>query len=410
MDQSLVVIKLHVNDEIRRFSAPRNASFAQLIHLIRTVMGFAPDCKLGLKYSDAEGDICTVASDPELAEALRNFPTVLNMTLAPPPLASERNIPKNSLVPASEFSSRKNQLEQSFASKVSAPAKAAPFKPAPFKPISEAKIPQKPVLGSSLPPKKPNRALELESQGLALMNTDLQAAHNIFHHQLRISDPSNTQSALFNIACCNSALGKTDSALSFLCRAIDAGFNDWIRLAKEPYLNNLRSMDSFNALAQFLCKEQVLVAEFGADHTGQLINSELHITSHRSNLFTRACKASHDGKPADAIRLIELALLSGFFNYKELMSHPDFAVFANEEHFKKLVNRAATNFNAKFPQSKVELPFPEFASSPVELKEDNHEIFHVKEDVEPREVDVDVAMNMQVLQEMALSEPKGDKK
>jgi len=396
MDQSLVIIKLHVNDEIRRFSAPRNASFAQLIHLIRTVMGFAPDCKLGLKYSDAEGDICTIGSDPELTEALRNFPTVLNMTMSPPPLASERNIPQNSLVPASEFSSRKKLLEQSFASKASAPAKAAPFKP-----ISEARIPQKPVLGSTLPPKKPSRALELESQGLALMNSDLQAAHNIFHHQLRISDPSNTKSALFNIACCNSALGKTDSALSFLCRSIDAGFNDWIRLAKEPFLNNLRSMDSFNALAQFLCKEQVLVAEFGADHTGQLINSELHMTSYRSNLFTRACKASHDGKRSDAIRLIELALLSGFFNYKELMSHPDLAVFANEEHFKKLVNQAATNFNAKFPQSKVDVPFPEFKSSPVELKADNHEIFHVKEDVEPREVDVDVAKNMQVLQEMA---------
>jgi hypothetical protein len=407
MDQSLVVIKLHVNDEIRRFSAPRNASFAQLIHLIRTVMGFAPDCKLGLRYSDAEGDICTVGSDPELAEALRNFPSVLSMTLSPPPLASERNIPQNSLVAPSEFSSRKKLLEQSFASKVAAPAKAAPPKA-----IAQARPAQKPA---AVPAKKTGRDLELEAQGLALMKSDLQAAHNIFHHQLRIADPANTSSALFNIACCNSALGKTDSALSFLCRAIDAGFNDWIRLAKDPFLNNLRSMDSFNALAQYLCKEQVLVAEFG-DHTGQLINSELHLSAIASNLFTRACKASQDGKRSDAIRSLELALLTGFFNYKEMMSHPDLATFANEEHFRKLVNRAATNFNAQFPQAKAELPFPEYQACPVDIKPDDHEVFKVKEDVEPKEVDVDVAKNMKVIQEMAsavstpLSDTKGDQK
>jgi len=407
MDQSLVVIKLHVNDEIRRFSAPRNASFAQLIHLIRTVMGFAPDCKIGLKYSDAEGDICTVGSDPELAEALRNFPSVLSMTMSPPPLASERNIPKNSLVPPSEFSSRKNALEQSFASKVAAPAKAAPPKA-----IGQAKLAQKQIVPKD---KKPGRDLELESQGLALMKSDLQAAHNVFHHQLRIADPAHSASALFNIACCNSALGKTDSALSFLCRSIDAGFNDWIRLAKDPYLNNLRSMDSFNALAQFLCKEQVLVAEFG-DHTGgPLINSAMHITAIVSKLFERACQESHDGKRSEAIRSLELALLAGFFSYKEMMSHPGLATFANEEHFKKLVNRAATNFNAQFPQAKAELPYPEYQSCPVDLKPDDHEVFKTKQDVEPREVDVDVATNMKVIQEMAsVSTPptdaKGDQK
>jgi len=256
--------------------------------LIRNVLGFAADCKLTLKYSDAEGDICTIGSDPELAEALRDFPAVINMTLSAPALPSERNIPQNSLVSPSDFSSRKKLLEQTFASKVAAPAKAAPTKA-----IGQAKPAQKIPYA---PLNKPARDLELESQGLALMQSDVQAAHNVFHHQLRIADPANTKSPLYNIACCNSILGKTDSAMAFLCRAIDAGFNDWIRMAKDPHLTNLRSLDSFNALTQFLCKEQSLVAEFGDHSKNQLINSELHMTSHLSNLFTRACKASKDGK------------------------------------------------------------------------------------------------------------------
>jgi hypothetical protein len=297
------------------------------------------------------------------------------------PSSSQRNIPQNSLVSQADFSSRKQALEQTFGSKAASKT-------------------------SSVPPKKPvsvTRELGLESQGLSLMKSDLQAAHNVFHHQLRISDPSNTKTVLYNIACCNSALGKTDSALSFLCRAIDAGFNDWVRMTKDPYLNNLRSMDSFNALTQYLCKDQLLAAEFG-DQTGKrLINSELHISSLLQNLFTRACKEAQAGKRSDAIRSLELSLLAGFFNYKEMMSHPDLAVLANEEHFKKLVNKAATNFNEKFPQAKVELPYPEFSSAPVELKPDNHEVFRAKEDVEPREVQVDTQRNVAVMEQLGFS-------
>jgi len=385
MDQSLVALKLHVNDEIRRFSAPRNASFAQLIHLIRTVMQFAADCKIALKYSDAEGDICTIGSDAELAEAIRIFPSVLNLTMCPPLMSTERNIPQNSLVSATDFSSRKKNLEQTFASKAASKT-------------------------SSVQPRKPARELDLESQGLALMKSDIQAAHNVFHHQLRISDPTNTKTVLYNIACCNSALGKTDSALSFLCRSIDAGFNDWIRMAKDPFLNNLRSMDSFNALTQYLSKEQMLVAEFG-DHTGNLlINSQLHVSAIMQNLFNRACKEAQAGNRSGAIRSLELSLLTGFFNYKEMMSHPDLAVFANEEHFKKLVNKAATNFNTSFPQSKVELPYPEFSSSPVELKPDNHEVFPVKPDVEPREVQVDTQRNINVMHQLGFTQAAADLK
>jgi len=355
-------------------------------------MQFAADCKIALKYSDVEGDLCTIGSDAELAEAIRIFPSVLNLSLCSLPSPSERNIPQNSLVSAADFSSRKKVLEQTFS------------KPAPKTSAAPASK------TSAVAPKKPGRELELESQGLSLMKSDIQAAHNVFHHQLRISDPSNTKSALYNIACCNSALGKTDSALSFLCRAIDAGFDDWVRMAKDPYLNNLRSMDSFNALTQFLCKDQMLAAEFGDPTQQRLINSELHVSSHMHNLFTRACEAAHAGNRSDAIRLLELSLLTGFFNYKEMMSHPDLAVLANEEHFKKLVNKAATNFNAKFPKAKVELPYPEFSSSPVELKPDNHEVFRCKEDVEPRQVQVDTQRNIDVMKQMGFTNAAEDLK
>jgi len=386
MDQSLVILKLHVTDEIRRFSAPRNATLAQLTQLIRNVMLFAADCKIALKYSDVEGDLCTIGSDAELAEAIRIFPSVLNLSLVSVPSSSERNIPQNSLVSAADFSSRKKVLEQSFASKPASKTSAVPASKT-----------------SAVQPKKPARALELESQGLSLMKSDMQAAHNVFHHQLRISDPSNTKTALYNIACCNSALGKTDSALSFLCRAIDSGFNDWVRMAKDPYLNNLRSMDSFNALTQYLCKDQMLAAEFGEPTAPRLINSELHVSSYLQNVFTRACKEAQAGNRSDAIRLLELSLLTGFFDYKEMMSHPDLAVLANEEHFKKLVNKAASNFNTKFPQSKVELPYPEFSSSPVELKPDTHEVFRCREDFEPREVEVDTQTNIDVMKQMGFT-------
>lgn len=64
-----LTIKIQYKEDLRRFSFPRNGSFADLEKTVRNIFSFSPSYPLVLKYQDDEKDWVTCSSDSELAAA-----------------------------------------------------------------------------------------------------------------------------------------------------------------------------------------------------------------------------------------------------------------------------------------------------------------------------------------------------
>jgi hypothetical protein len=62
-------IKVQYNDDLRRFSFPRNGSFLELEKVLRNIFSFSSSFPLVIKYQDDEKDWVTCSSDAELAAA-----------------------------------------------------------------------------------------------------------------------------------------------------------------------------------------------------------------------------------------------------------------------------------------------------------------------------------------------------
>jgi len=69
MSQPIVAIKTVHNQDVRRFTLPANSSFAELLQQVTS--RFALSGSVVLRYKDDELEMCTIASDDELREAIR---------------------------------------------------------------------------------------------------------------------------------------------------------------------------------------------------------------------------------------------------------------------------------------------------------------------------------------------------
>ena len=64
-------------------------------------------------------------------------------------------------------------------------------------------------------------------------------------------DPKN-EYALYNLACCYSLWGKTDQALAFLRKSIEAGFEDASHMEQDTDLDPIRDDPRFKAMLDAL--------------------------------------------------------------------------------------------------------------------------------------------------------------
>jgi hypothetical protein len=79
---SLLIIKVTFKSDVRRISLPMPVSFEALLGQLRGLYNIAPSTLLGVKYQDDEGDLITLGSSLELAEAIRLSPSALRLQLA----------------------------------------------------------------------------------------------------------------------------------------------------------------------------------------------------------------------------------------------------------------------------------------------------------------------------------------
>jgi len=75
-----ISLKVKLDDDIRRFSVPKNITFAELHVLIAKHFVLAPE-NVQVKYVDDEEELITLGSDLELQEATRLQPTVLRLNV-----------------------------------------------------------------------------------------------------------------------------------------------------------------------------------------------------------------------------------------------------------------------------------------------------------------------------------------
>ena len=87
-----LAIKIILDDDVRRFTVPPRTSFAELQQQIISRFELAE--RVRLRYKDDESEMCTIASDDELREAMRlaalATPPILRILIVLPVVAAAR--------------------------------------------------------------------------------------------------------------------------------------------------------------------------------------------------------------------------------------------------------------------------------------------------------------------------------
>jgi hypothetical protein len=90
---------------------------------------------------------------------------------------------------------------------------------------------------------------ELGEKGIALMDQSQYAlAFETFMRQAEVARPWLISGPLYNLACCKALLGETESALSWLSKAIDAGYRDAEHIKQDEDFKSLRELPLFQEL------------------------------------------------------------------------------------------------------------------------------------------------------------------
>jgi len=78
----------------------------------------------------------------------------------------------------------------------------------------------------------------------------IQAAKALFQEQLTVVPDA--PSPLYNLACCEALLGNPAEAISFLQKAVKAGFSNVSHMENDSDLKSVRDLDEFKAIVQLL--------------------------------------------------------------------------------------------------------------------------------------------------------------
>jgi chemotaxis protein histidine kinase CheA len=77
----LLIVKVTFKSDVRRISLPMPVSFDALLVQLRSLYNVSASTLLDVKYQDDEGDLITLGSSLELAEAIRLSPSTLRLQL-----------------------------------------------------------------------------------------------------------------------------------------------------------------------------------------------------------------------------------------------------------------------------------------------------------------------------------------
>jgi len=256
------------------------------VKLIQTLYRLA-DVQFSCKWVDEEGDACTISCDEELSEAVYSARANLlrvTISLPTPPTTAKQPEPTRTCPMWSgrchgrgRFAARREEWS------------------------------------------------ELGNKGISLMDQhNYAAAREFFERQVQISAPWQKFNPLYNIACCDSLLGNTDSALAFLARAIDAGYRDLQHLENDEDLVNIRHLPGYKILTADLKDQQAAAPS-------------------APQLFNLACCQSILGNVQGAMGFLQKAAESGFFRLNVLLNSPDLAPLRELDEFKALLNLVQEN-------------------------------------------------------------------
>jgi hypothetical protein len=230
---ALVSIKFSFNEDVRRIKVSKQITYPDMLSLLKTLFKL-PETdweSLSLKYTDNEGDKCTVTSEQELREA---------------------------------FHAKKDdvlRLELNFL------PKKVEFVQTPFVNAIRRRIQQDQLLHQQQPQPQPQQQPEarracpervnrratifgLTEEGIALMDArKYKEAKEIFANQAELFRCSWKKSVPFyNIACCEALLGNTDSALAYLAKSIECGYKNVQHMDQDKDLDSLRGLDAFEVM------------------------------------------------------------------------------------------------------------------------------------------------------------------
>merc|ERR1712023_110182 len=273
-------IKVSLGEDIRRVSFPAPLTGFDELHA--AVVKLFSVQKVTLKYVDDEGDKITISTDDELQEALnlvsdrkpvllRLFATAVEEKEPPKPV---NKVPRR-CGKAEHLKARIEQMKQNLRKEMvqidahEHPLKytASPYGHGHFVcdtcdssghgasyHCDECEFDVHiACVASNNPPSQASIRRQwstLQRKALHLLQVGtlsaLQQAWDLLHKQLALS--VNSVYPLYNLACVESLSGNVDSALAFLERAIDDGYNDVEHMKRDSDLYRLRETPAFKAL------------------------------------------------------------------------------------------------------------------------------------------------------------------
>jgi len=234
----MATIKVQFNDDIRRLTVQQNQldNYKKLRKSIQKKYQNLP-CNFVIKYQDEEGDFVTIASNPDLREALTQISPgrLLRLLLQVP----QRNIVTEALPQISDF------LTNAFAS-ISVSKDDQPKPSVPSEPNCQ-------VMELDVPFEEGYRFLN--TQAIAFLNRqDYEPAEEILKQVIDLIPTAPVPH--YNLACTYSLMGRVESALDYLERAIEYGYSNYLHLSADIDFENIRNNLRFVAILEKLAPKQ----------------------------------------------------------------------------------------------------------------------------------------------------------
>jgi len=222
-----VSIKFSFSDDVRRIKVSPQITYPEVLVLLKSLFKL-PEQEwenLNLKYTDNEGDKCTVTGEQELREAFHaKKEDVLKLELT-------FNTPKRVELHQSPFvNAIRRRIQQEQALQQQPDRRCGNW-------AERAHCRRSMIFG-------------LTEEGIALMDAHkYNEAKEIFAKQAEMFQSNWKKSVpLYNIACCEALLGNTDSALAYLAKAINCGYKNVQHMDQDKDLDSLRGLDAFEVM------------------------------------------------------------------------------------------------------------------------------------------------------------------
>jgi len=213
--------------------------------------------------------------------------------------------------------------------------------------------------------------LRLCQEGIALMDSkNFNQALECFQNQLALVVNRGThfqKNPLYNIACCYALLGEIDSALSYLSKAIYAGFTDVEHIENDEDLVILRDRETYTLLLLEAARQAHDVKpgwrrkhelfaqardELDKNNYGkarEIIQSTLELSKNekqqRIAFYLLACCESLLGNVDAAIDLIEKVVALGFKRVNDLKENKYLDNLRETERFQNIISSMQSKWN-----------------------------------------------------------------